>query len=144
MPSTKLTRAVHALFSGRTRPCPCSIRVPVLALVIICAPAVFAEFGDVLEIKGNSRIPNGWVIIEVTGHTTCSTGLQPEPVPSSFTFKIKDVKDAPIGTVEEVRGNSMTPDGWVIIDSVWPIIASTGRQTLLPDHMAVHIIKRIA
>jgi len=144
MTISKLIRATHFLFSERTRPCPCGIRLPVLALVMVCAPAVFAKFGDVIEIKGNSRIPNGWVIIEVTGRNTCSTGLQPEPAPSSFTFKIKDVKDAPLGTVEEVRGNSMIPDGWIIIDSVWPTTASTGRQTLLPEHMAVHSIKRIA
>jgi len=115
-----------------------------VTLAIVCAQGAFAKHGDVLSIMGNSQVPDGWVIIDVSAPAMRSIGPASALPPSAFTLTIKDVKDAPVGTVERVKGNSMIPNGWVIIQTVWPATRSTGRSASLPDHSAVHTIKRIA
>jgi hypothetical protein len=104
--------------------------------------SAYADFGDILEIKGNSPFPPGWVVIGVRGGTAgfLSAGPAPKPSMASLTFTIMDVTGAAKGQELDVRGNSPIPVGWVILDTKWPTALSVGKYSC-PDWEAVHTIK---
>jgi hypothetical protein len=113
------------------------------ALALTGSSVAFAKYGDVIQIKGNSPFPPGWVVIDVTAPSmaTASTGLAPEPSVSTLTFTIRDMNGAKFGDVVHVRGNSPIPIGWVIIETLWPTTYSTGLGNSMPDHITVHTLK---
>jgi hypothetical protein len=119
------------------------LQLAAYALAMINSSVAFAKYGDVMQIKGNSPFPPGWVVIDVTAQSmaTTSTGIASALSVSTLTFTIRDMNGAKYGDVVHVRGNSPIPMGWVIIETLWPTTYSTGLGNSIPDHIAVHTLK---
>ena len=130
---------------GRILPGRGSAWLATALLWVAGSPFAAAKYGEILEIKGNSPFPPGWVVIKVAdpAFATMSMGPAPKPSVASLTLTIMDARGAAVGTELEVSGNSPIPPGWVLLKTVWPTVMSMGKHTQ-PDWVAVHTIRCIA
>lgn len=119
------------------------LQLAAYSLALTSSSVAFAKYGDVIQIKGNSPFPPGWVVIDVTAPSmaTASTGIASALSVSTLILTIRDMNGAKFGDVVHVRGNSPIPMGWVIIETLWPTTYSTGLGGSMPDHIAVHTLK---
>lgn len=113
----------------------------VYALLISVSSAAFANFGDVMEVNGASKIPDGWVLTRIDGPTLMAFGKGPKLSPRAYAYSIMDVRGAEKGAEIQVLGNSPVPSGWVITKVDAPIMLSSGRSVEMDDSAITYTIK---
>lgn len=122
------------------------VRASVLGTVLAGgAGHLGATYGETRDISGHSVVPAGWVVIRAVGPIQlCGGGIQSsKPNLGALTLTIQDVRGAVPGTRMTVWGHSPIPAGWVILETRWPMTASTGIQQSPSDFSAVSTIERL-